>query len=40
MLNALKSALNIEPNTLLADFVGAAALVVLAVGVFHLPGLG
>ncbi|MEM9342628.1 MAG: hypothetical protein AAGA87_06250 [Pseudomonadota bacterium] len=40
MLNALKTALNIEPHTLLADFVGAAALVVLAIGVFHLPGLG
>lgn len=40
MLSVLKSALNIEPNALLADFIGVAALVVLAVGVFHLPGLG
>ncbi len=39
MLNDLKSVVTRQPGTLLADFAGAASLVVVFVTAFHLPGL-
>ncbi len=39
MMNDLKSALTRQHGTLLADFAGAASLVIVFVTAFHLPGL-